>query len=440
MMTNNLIFAMKTFTTFIHSLALVATLGFTSTSLADASAETKPAEEAASTAEAPAADDSSSGPASTTNNLIYKMDQQMDLIDEKFALIKKPDSSLKRSIDSRKSRIESSITRIENYTADLAEIQEEFNETNTGAYAFEQETAEDRFKYTNEGQAAYAAMINDLKSNSIARKVMGLNKFEAYSLKFQGIEGYEEAYKIYTTSVTALYQRWTKVLAAEKKKRERYNDAKLEALEKSEALEYERMEKKAEAAGYDIDRNWFNPSLKNVEMLETLISKSSRLVRQFEYAKKDKPKAGVGCTPPLLEAFWQKMDEAREMMITGNLEGAQTFVENDESFNDLLRLSRDVFPEEYCSPLRDEFSKLKTEIRKRATSKRKIEYSLERQTNLLEREVENAQTQIDAIIEEIEKELDLQNESDAENAVQMTEEDRIKASQEADDEASHHDE
>lgn len=455
MMTSDLIFAMKTFTTFVQSLALGATLTLVPASLAatqeapapTASPEDQPAadkpegeakegeaKEGEATPDAPpvAEADTSSGPASTTLNLVYKMRQQVKLIDEKFAQITSPSPSLKSLIKSRKSRIEYSLERIEQKTADLAEVQEAYNQTNTGAYAFQHETSESRFKYTNEGQAAYKAMINDLKDRSIARKVMGLNKFETYAETFKGIEGYEEAYRIYTSSIVTLNKKWAKVLEAEKKKRERYNDVKIQSLEESEAREIERYEKKAEAAGYNLNKDWFNPSLKNIQMLEMLVTKSSRMVREFENKKKDKPQAGIGCTPDILETFWKKMDEAREMMVSGNLDGGKEFLEKDPAFNALMRLSRDIFPEEYCAPIREEYRDLQTEMRKRATEKRRLQYSLERETNLLEREVDAAQSQIDAVLEELEKELALQNEGDEDEGVKMTEEDRIKASEDAD--------
>ncbi len=454
---------MKNFTTFAHTFALALALGLPSTSLADDAAPAdKPAEPAATTAEKPAdaktdapadakADgekkdgdkaDETAAPAepaaldSTAQNLTLKLRDKIDEIDKQFALIKEPTSMLTSMLESRKERIEQSLVRINEIALELSALQEEFNKTNTGAYSFECETDEARYKYTQDGQAALKLLVADLRDRNYTRKAMGLTKFEIFEENFKGIDGYEEAYKLYAITVEGLHKAWTKAKASEEKKRARYADKKREMAEEADERDFERLKKKAEAAGYDLDKDWYCPESKNLVMLEDATSHSNRAVRELEYRRKEKPQKGVGEVSPLLIEFWLKMDEARNLMVSGDLDGAKKLLESDPSFDNVLRLDRRLMPEEYCAPMRDDYRDLENAIRDRGREKSRLEYKLESQTNKLEREIDNAQSQINAILEEIEKELALQNETDAEEAVQMSEADRLKASKEADKENS----
>lgn len=339
---------------------------------------------------------------------------------------------LSSMLESRKERIEQSLIRIDETALELAALQEEFNKTNTGAYSFTCESDEDRYKYTNDGEAAYKLMMNDLKDRSLVRKAMGLNKFEIFEENFMGIEGYEEAYRIYALTVEGLDKKWMKAKLTEEKKRDKLAEKKLEALEKADDRAMEILSKKAEAAGYDLSKDWYCPEAKNLAMLDDATSHSNRTVREIERRRKDKAIKGVGAVSPLIVAFWAAMDEVRNLMVSGDLDGAKKLLESDPCFNNVLRLDRRLFPEDYCGPLREEYRDLGNTIRERERDKRSLEHKLETQTNRLEREVDNTQSQISAILEEIEKELALQNETDAEEAVQMSEADRLKASQDAD--------
>lgn len=450
---------MKTFTTFARSFTLALALGIPATAFAEAEADKKQQAQTRTTESGNAEDEKNAQtdskseanpdgqstqavPAdepeleSTTQNLIHKLQQQIDEIDKQFTQINDPSSLLVGMLKSRKSRIEEYLVRINELAVDLAALQEEFNETNTGAYEFTAASDEERFKYTIEGTAAYNAMMNDLKEKNFARKALGLNKFEAFEETFKGIEGYTEAYKIYVYNVDGLQKKWAKALATEQKKRERYNEKKLELTENADDKELEVMSRKAEAAGYNMSDAWYNPSIKNVVMLEAMTQRATRTMREIEYRKKDKALKGIGKTSPLIVEFWAKMDEARDLMVTGNLAAAKKIIDEDPCFNNLLRLDHRLLPEEYCSPLRDESNQLKAEINKRSNSKRNLENQLENKIITLERNVGNAQSQIDAILEEIDKELALQNETDEEEATVMSEADRIKASNEADAESN----
>lgn len=452
---------MKNFTTFAHTFALAIALSLPSSSLADnkspdaapapapEQAEAKPAADAAAKPDAKDAEkkegEKEAAPAApvatepaeldfTAQNLTLKIRAQMEEIDKQFALIKEPTSMLSSMIESRKERIEQSIVRINETALELAALQEEFNQTNTGAYNFKCETDLDRYKYTQDGLAAYKSMMMDLKDRNFARKAMGINKFAAYQETFMGIEGYEDAFRFYALNVEGLHKKWMKAKESEEKKRERYADKKRELAEEADERDLDRLRKKAEAAGYNLDEDWYSPEPKNLAMLDEMTTRSTRAVREIEHQRKDKVQKGTGSVSPLIVTFWAKMDEVRNLMVSGDLEGAKDLLSSDPSFDNVLRLDRRLFPEEYCAPLREDYRDLEDAIRDRGRDKKRLEYKLESKTSQLEREVDNAQSQISAILEEIEKELALQNETDAEEAVQMSEADRIKASKEADQE------
>ncbi len=467
---------MKTFTTFIHTFTLTASLCLATASLAaeETTTDKVPAEPSAATqppadsvqpaGEAKQEGDTKEGDikegeqkegeaktatdaqpattetpavlASTTSNLTHKLRSQIEEIDKQFALIKDPSSLIISTIKSRKSYIERSLTRIDKLALELSELQEEFNQTSTGSYNFECETDEVRFKYTNDGSAALNSLLNDLKERNYNRKALGLNKFEAFRKNFMGIDGYLEAYKIYAYNIIGLQKKWEKMLSTEVKKRSRYNDKKLEAALVAEEEDTEKMEHALEAAGYDITKDWFNPDSKNTILLKRMIVRSTRAMRDIESSAKESDKEGTGAVSPLIVDFWAKMDETREMMITGNLSGAKETLSSDPCFDKVLKLNRDLLPEDYCAPMRNDYRDLRNEIDNRLRNQSKLEYRLESKNNYLEREVDSAQSQIQAVLEEIEKELALQNETETEQATHLSQADRLKASQEADEEAS----
>jgi hypothetical protein len=95
-------------------------------------------------------------------------------------------------------------------------------------------------------------------------------------------------------------------------------------------------------------------------------------------------------------------------MIAGDMEGAEQTLKNDTTYQKLLRLNRELLPEEYKTPLREQRQDLDREIKRRARERVSLERKLENSIARLERSTGSAEAQLDSLLEQIarEKEVD----------------------------------
>ena len=89
----------------------------------------------------------------------------------------------------------------------------------------------------------------------------------------------------------------------------------------------------------------------------------------------------------------------------------------DAPFRSIIGLNRQLFPDEYKSPLRDQKFDMEREIKRRSRERRQLKNRLERSISMLERSTGTAEAQIDALMEDIEREKDLDT---GENTVDTT--------------------
>ncbi len=372
----------------------------------EAAAE-KPADAATpATEQQPAAEEAAPSEANNgqAQNATLRLREKLAGADAEFASLRAPSRSLERRMVSTRERIVKSLDKLDQQALKVAELQQEFNRAGRGDFTFALVSEEQRTQYVRDGEAAYKAMVIDMKEKPGARKVGGIDKFEIMRERYQGMPEYKEAYAWYIKTLHALDKKWAKMLANEQKRRKSAQVAKKNAMQEADAAELEKLRKAFEAEGEDIAIVWFNPRPRNMEMLRLANNKVRDALRRNEGAKLDE---AVGTVPSLLTQFWAAMDEARRLTIEGQLDQAEDVLKKDASYDILRRMHTSILPKEYRDPIMEQRKVLEDEIRTRKRNVRSSMTKLEREASQLERATGNAEAQINALLEEIQREKNL---------------------------------
>ncbi len=346
--------------------------------------------------------------AAKAKDVSLRLRKKMEKVCSELASITKPTSSLVSAVERSKTSFESNIGRIDQLAIAVAELQAKFNQESGADYTFTHVKSNDRDKYMRDGKAAHDAMVIDVKEHKNSRKVGGLDKFEILRERYQGIPEYKEAYKWYISTLQTLQKRWTNLLNAEEKKRSRLNAAKQADMREKDQQAYRRLEAIFEQEGEQIAKVWYNPEKRNLVMLKAATSKVKDALRRHENGLRDE---NIGTVPAMLEAFWANMDKVRTMMISGDLTGAGAALKEDDNYNKLLRLNRQLLPEEYKAPLRAQRQDLEQEIKRRIRERAMLERELENKIGQLERSTKTVESQLDSLLERIEEEKERDTQS-----------------------------
>ncbi len=374
-----------------------------------ASAEDKPADTPAAAedgAKSATAEDTT--PAATDDgqaqNATLRLRDKLASADAEFAALRSPSKALSRRMSYTRERIVSSLDKLDKQALKVAELQQEFNRAGRGEFAFTIVSEEQRTQYKRDGEAAYKAMVIDMKEKPGARKVGGIDKFEIMRDRYQGIPEYKPAYEWYIKTLHALDKKWTKMLDNEQRRRKSAQPAKKAAMAEADSVELEKLRHAFEADNEDIAAVWFNPRPRNMEMLKLACNKVHDALRRNENTKLDE---AVGTVPSLLEQEWEAMDNARRLMMEGQLDQADEVLTKDASYDLLRRLHPNIFPKDYREPVMEQRKALENEIRTRKRNVRSTMTKLEREASMLERSTGSAEAQIDALLEEIRREKNL---------------------------------
>lgn len=351
-----------------------------------------------------------------------RLRQKLETIDTELASLTKPSRALLSRCKSGKSRVEGKLRELDKLSLEVASLQEQYNRTSAD-YTFTLVTPDQRDQYVRDGQAAHKAMLVDMKERKGARKIGGLGKFEIMRDRYQGLPEYKQAYEWYLRTLKDLEVKWKKMAASEEKRRSSAQPAKRAAMNEADEKEFDKFSEQLRENGEDVATTWYNPSPRNLRMLTTSLNRVKDTLRRAE----DMPSSSaIGTVPSLLEQFWTTMDEARKLMVEGDLDGAEeTLNKADSSFRSIISLNRQLFPDEYKSPLREQKFDMEREIKKRSRERRQLKNRLERAISTLERSTGAAEAQIDALMEDIEREKDLdtgENTIDTNQSEQETEE------------------
>lgn len=327
-----------------------------------------------------------------------------------FSELKKPSRSLTSRFNSSKSRIESNLKKVDLISQEVTNLQEQYNTNNKADFTFDIVLPDQRDQYIQEGQAAYRAMVIDMNEKKGARKIGGLDKFEIMRDRYQGLPEYKEAHEWYVSTLKALESKWSSMIAKEEKRRNSLQPAKREAMENSDDKEYDNLEKQLEAQGLNMAQTWYNPKPRNLKMLKTALNKAKDALRRNENAQQNA--AAIGSVPPLLDQFWKSMDQARKLMVSGDLDGADSELKNDSAYRKIITLRNDYFPDEFKEPLRTQRQQLEQEIKRRTNERRNLQRTLERQLSSLERSADSIEAQINALLEDIAMAKDMEIEEE----------------------------
>ncbi len=371
---------------------------------AAAPAETKPADEPKAE-EKPAEEASPGSPTDgQAQNASLRLREKLAEIDREYAGLRAPSKSLSRRMSYTRDRIVSSLDKLDEQALKVAKLQDEFNKAGCGDFVFEYGSEEQRSQYVRDGEAAYKAMVIDMKEKPGARKVGGLDKFEIMRERYQGIPEYKEAYAWYIKTLKALDIKWNKMLDKEEKQRKRLQPAKKSAMNEADAEELEKLAAEFEKDGENISNVWFNPRKRNMQMLKLACNKVKDALRRNQNVQLDE---AVGTVPSLLGELWAAMDESRRLLIEGQLDQAEDTLKKAQSYDKLRAMRVDIFPRDYREPVMAQYKKLEDEIRTRKRNVRNTMTKMEREASQLERSTGSAEAQINALMEEIMREKNL---------------------------------
>ncbi len=357
-------------------------------------------------------------------DVTLRLREKVQLIDKELAGIQKPSRTLTSICTNTKSRVNQQLEEMDKLSLQVAELQVKFNAAGVAEYQFSV-LPEKRDQFLKDATAAYNAMLIDMKEKKSRRKVGGLDKFEILFERYQGAPEYKQAHAWYLQTLKDLQKRWSRMQAAEKKKRSKLPTQRAEAMNASDNEEFEKMEAYFERNGEEVAKVWYTPNSRNMKMLTNCINKVNDNLRRNEYTKLSDE---AGCVPELLNQFWTNMDNARNQLVCGNLEAAEKILRDDESLQTISSLRTNTMPQEYRKPMLDENRALLNEIRQRSRDIRALQHSLERSTNQLNRAVSSAEAQINNALDAIEREKSMQTED---QSIEIVNEEEEKKKEEA---------
>lgn len=357
-------------------------------------------------------------------DVTLRLREKLQNIDTELAGINKPSRTLLSICNNTKARVSSQLGQMDKLSLEVAEMQVKFNAAGVAEYQFTI-TPDERDKFLRDATAAYNAMVIDMKEKKSRRKVGGLDKFEILFERYQGASEYKQAHEWYLRTLKDLQKKWTRMQAAEQKKRSKLPAPRAEAMNDSDAEEFDKMEAYFKRNGEEVAKVWYTPSSRNLKMLTNCVNKVNDSLRRNEYTKLGEE---AGCVPELLTQFWSMMDEARNLLVRGNLNEAEKMLRDDKSLHAISGLRANTMPQEYRKPMLDEHRTIMNEIRKRSRDLRNLQHSLERSTNQLNRAVSSAEAQINNALDAIEREKAMQTED---QSIEIVNEEEEKKKEEA---------
>lgn len=324
-------------------------------------------------------------------------------LDTQMAKISKPSRSLQSQVTQAKRRVTSQLEDMDKKALDVAKLQDEFNKAGAADYSFDKVSVEQRDQYSRDGEAAYKAMKIDMKERKGRRKVAGLDKFEIMRERYQGIPEYKESYAWYVKTLYALQKKWTNMHSKEEAARKRLQSDKRNHRVTQDEEEYQSIAAKLKEEGDDIAKVWFVPPARNLKMLSLSVNKVKDAIRRNEDRPLDDE---VGTVPSLISQYWESMDKVRMAMVTGNLEGAEKLLRENGAYPIIVRLKTHLLPNEYRTPLVEQYRDVEKEIRKRMREYNSLKRQLERETAALDRLTNSAEAQLNSAMTAVQKELD----------------------------------
>lgn len=332
-----------------------------------------------------------------------RLREKLAVMEAEMAKITKPTRSLISQTNNVRNRITRQLDDMDRRALEIAKLQDEFNKAGAADFTFDKVSVDERDRYVRDGQAAYKAMRVDMKQKKGARKVGGLDKYEIMRARYQGIPEFKDAHERYLSTLRKLEKKWNAMYAKEAAARKRYGAAKAKAASALDQRQYNELAAKLREDGEDIAKVWIIPNTRNLKMLNYCARKVKDVLRRTEEEELDE---AVGTVPSLLAQYWEAMDKVRMSMINGDLEGADNQIRNIAAYNIIMGLKKELLPQEYRTPIREQHHDTQLEITKRMRDYTRLKSSLERATNALTRITTSAEAQIDSAMDAVQKALD----------------------------------
>lgn len=336
-------------------------------------------------------------------DVTLRLRDKMANMENLMSKISNPSRALQSQVAQVKRRVTSQLEDLDKRALEVAKLQDEFNKAGAADFTFDKVSVDKRDQYVRDGEAAYKAMKIDMKEKKGRRKVAGLDKFEIMRERYQGIPEYKQAYEWYVKTLHALQKKWTNMYNKEENARKRLNGEKRNLRNRQDNEEYKSIAAKLKEDGDDIASVWFVPPSRNLEMLSISVNKVKDAIRRNEDRPLDDE---VGTVPSLLTQFWTNMDKVRMSMVTGDLEGAEKMLREDPVYPVIMRLKSYLLPNDYRTPIMEQYKATQKEIQTRLRSYNNLKRSLERATASLDRVTNSAEAQIDSATTAVQRELD----------------------------------
>ncbi len=337
-------------------------------------------------------------------NVTLHLREKLATLDAEFASLRSPSKGITNRVDFTRKRIVKSLDLLDKQSLKVAELQRAFNRAGRGDFTFTHVTEEQRTQYEREGEAAYKAMLIDMKEKPGARKVGGIDKFEIMRERYQGIPQYKDAYEWYIKTLKSLEKKWAKMIEKEENRRKSAQPAKKMAMNQADDAEFDKLKDSFESEGEKFASVWFNPRPRNMAMLKFAHDKVRDALRRN--SDTTLPEA-VGTVPGLLKQTWEAMDKARQLMLAGQLDQAEDVIKKDAAFEMLSNLNKSIFPQDYSEPVKLQHKAIEKEILSRRRNVTSAMSKLEHAASELQRSTGSAEAQINALLEDIQREKNL---------------------------------
>ena len=286
-----------------------------------------------------------------------------------------------------------------------ATLQEEYNKAGSSPFEFTVIPRNEREKYRTDGEAAYKAMLIDMKEKKNSRRIGGIDKYEIMRERYQGIPEFAAAHESYMKTLTTLERSWIKMKAEEEKKRSKLTSAKSDAMKAEDLKDYNKLERYFAETDEKIATVWFNPNKRNLRMIEHCLNKATSALRGAKDFKLDDK---VGCTVDMLSSFWMGMDNVAAQMERGEIDSSLESLKGLDVYQNILSLRSNYLPSEYRQEMQEQYRAVEREITERRRTRQNASRTLERALNQKEREFNIADGLIESLINEIQRAKDVE--------------------------------
>lgn len=357
--------------------------------------------------------------------------KRLEDLDKQVMELKDVSKSFTARYERYKKEVQERLKKAEEGQQKASELRAEYDQFLKEPYTFHTIPEEKRNEYEETGTALMNEVVALLRGKE-PDQIAGVIKFEKVQAEYQGIPGYTAALEQYKKVTDRLEKKWSAARDRITKERQKYSPAMRQKVEDAEQAAYKRQEQKMESAGKDISRDWFVPTstmTANLPLLEALLQR----VRAAKRAATTAPAPEAGKVTNMLQEYWNSVDELVQQMRDGHADKAIEMLNDNKNFQDLSMTHRSCMPEQFRQDLRTQNSELKSDMRKRLNDARSRERAIQRVVSDSDRELRYAESRLDAIAEDIDREKEEMARKAEEEAERKAEEEaeRLAAEEEA---------